>query len=41
METYSATEDKEAKSTTLNLITHVQVEPAHESDATALGGVNK
>jgi hypothetical protein len=36
METYSATEDKEAKSTTLNLITHVQVEPAHESDATAL-----
>ena len=36
METYSDTEDKEAKSKTLNLITHVEVEPAHESDVNAL-----
>ncbi len=34
METYC--KDEEAKDTTLNLITHVQVEPAHESDANAL-----
>ena len=36
METYSDTEDKETRSKTLNLITHVQVEQAHESDANAL-----
>jgi len=36
METYTATDDKEAKEKTLNLITHVQVEPAHQSDANAL-----
>ena len=36
METYTDTEDKEQKSKTLNLITHVQVERAHESDANAL-----
>jgi hypothetical protein len=36
METYVATDDKETKETTLNLITHVQVEPAHQSDANAL-----
>ena len=34
METYC--KDEEAKDTTLNLITHVQVEAAHESDANAL-----
>ena len=34
METYC--KQKEAKETTLNLITHVQVEPAHKSDANAL-----
>jgi len=34
METYC--KDKESKDKTLNLITHVQVEPAHESDANAL-----
>jgi hypothetical protein len=34
METYCT--DEEAKDETLNLITHVQVEPAHESDANAL-----
>jgi hypothetical protein len=34
METYGT--DEEAKAETLNLITHVQVEPAHESDAKAL-----
>lgn len=34
METYCT--DEEAKVETLNLITHVQVEPAHESDANAL-----
>lgn len=36
METYAATDDKEVREKTLNLITHVQVEPAHESDANAL-----
>lgn len=36
METYVATDDKKTKETTLNLITHVQVEPAHQSDANAL-----
>ena len=34
METYC--KDEEAKDKTLNLITHVEVEPAHESDANAL-----
>jgi len=34
METYC--KDKDAKEKSLNLITHVQVEPAHESDANAL-----
>jgi hypothetical protein len=34
METYC--DDEEAKEKTLNLITHVQVDPAHESDANAL-----
>ena len=36
METYAATDDKEVRKKTLNLITHVHVEPAHESDANAL-----
>ena len=36
METYTDTEDKDRKSKTLNLITHVEVEQAHESDAKAL-----
>jgi hypothetical protein len=36
METYCDQEDKEVKSQTLNLITHIEVEPAHESDAHAL-----
>jgi hypothetical protein len=36
METYTDTEDKEAQQKELNLITHVAVEPAHESDAKAL-----
>jgi len=36
METYTTTEDKKLKDKTLNLITHVQVQPAHESDANAL-----
>jgi len=36
METYTDTEDKEVKSKTLNLITHVEVEKACESDAQAL-----
>lgn len=36
METYTDTDDKEQKATTLNLITHVEVERAHESDAKAL-----
>jgi len=34
METYC--KDEDAKEKSLNLITHVQVEPAHESDANAL-----
>jgi len=34
METYC--DDKEQKETSLNLITHVEVEPAHNSDANAL-----
>jgi len=34
METYC--KDKDAKEESLNLITHIQVEPAHESDANAL-----
>lgn len=36
METYTTTEDPEVKESTLNLITHVEVEPAHQSDANAL-----
>jgi hypothetical protein len=36
METYTDTEDKQVKSKTLNLITHVEVEKACESDAQAL-----
>ena len=36
METYTDTEDKDQKAKTLNLITHVDVESAHESDANAL-----
>lgn len=36
METYVATDDNRTRETTLNLITHVQVEPAHQSDANAL-----
>lgn len=36
METYAATDDETVREKTLNLITHVQVEPAHESDANAL-----
>lgn len=36
METYTESEDKDAKAKTLNLITHVEVEQAHESDANAL-----
>jgi len=36
METYTDTEDKDAKSKQLNLITYVEVEPAHKSDAKAL-----
>jgi len=36
METYTDSEDKEIKSKTLNLITHVEVEKACESDAQAL-----
>ncbi len=36
METYTDTEDKEVKSKTLNLITHVEVEKACQSDAQAL-----
>jgi len=36
METYTDTEDKEIKSKTLNLITHVELEKACESDAQAL-----
>jgi len=36
METYIPTTDKGTRETTLNLITHVEVEPAHKSDANAL-----
>ena len=36
METYTDTNDAEEKAQTLNLITHVDVERAHESDANAL-----
>jgi hypothetical protein len=36
METYTDTDDKDQKAKTLNLITHVEVERAHESDARAL-----
>jgi len=36
METYTDTEDQQVKSQTLNLITHVEVEKACESDAQAL-----
>ena len=36
METYCDSEEKEVKGKTLNLITHVEVEPAHVSDAHAL-----
>jgi hypothetical protein len=36
METYIPATDKETRETTLNLITHVEVEPAHKSDANAL-----
>jgi hypothetical protein len=36
METYTDTDDPEEKAQTLNLITHVEVERAHESDANAL-----
>jgi hypothetical protein len=36
METYTDTEEKEVKSKTLNLITHVEVEKACDSDAQAL-----
>lgn len=36
METYCDSEEKEVKEKTLNLITHVEVEPAHVSDAHAL-----
>jgi hypothetical protein len=36
METYTETEDKESKAATLNLITHVEVQRACQSDAKAL-----
>jgi hypothetical protein len=36
METYTDTEDKQVKSKTLNLVTHVKVEKACDSDAQAL-----
>jgi hypothetical protein len=36
METYTDVADKKSKAATLNLITHVEVERAHESDANAL-----
>ncbi len=36
METYTDTEDRKDKDKALNLITHIQVEPAHNSDANAL-----
>lgn len=36
METYTDAPDKDEKNKTLNLITHIEVEPAHKSDANAL-----
>jgi len=36
METYTKTEDESEKAQTLNLITHVEVEQSHKSDANAL-----
>jgi len=36
METYSKDEDPKSRKKNLNLITHVEVEPAHESDANAI-----
>ena len=36
METFTETEDEDEKARTLNLITHVEVEPASASDANAL-----
>lgn len=36
METYTTSEDPEKRDKTLNLITHVDVTPSHESDARAL-----
>ena len=36
METYTDTDDKDEKAKSLNLITHVEVERAHQSDANAL-----
>ena len=36
METYCDDEDEQSRQQTLNLITHVEVEPANESDANAL-----
>ena len=36
METYTDTDDPEDKAQTLNLITHVEVERAHQSDTNAL-----
>ena len=36
METFSEEEDQAEKDKTLNLITHVETEPAHQSDANAL-----
>jgi len=36
METYSKDEDPKSKKKDLNLITHVEVEPAHQSDANAI-----
>jgi hypothetical protein len=36
METYSKDEDPKSKKKDLNLITHVEIEPAHESDANAI-----
>jgi len=36
METYSKDEDPKSRKKNLNLITHVEVEPAHESDAKAI-----
>jgi hypothetical protein len=41
METYTDTADEDRKAKTLNLITHVQVEPAHKSDAKALIPANE